>query len=123
MWAAKPSGPLEHITSQEFWLHVNAPLALVQRSPQRLAHLGKAECLPPSLGQVRLEPIIAREEFSPQGGALSLQIERRFPCVFSAHKFTQDREPSTSQPEGDRGERAGRVGGESRENKNREKHH
>lgn len=85
-------------------------MALGQRSPQRLAHLGKAECLPPSLGQVRLEPIIAREEFSPQGGALSLQIERRFPCVFSAHKFTQDREPSTSQPEGDRGERGGWEG-------------
>lgn len=25
MRAAKPSGLLEHITSQEFWLHVNAP--------------------------------------------------------------------------------------------------
>lgn len=54
MWAAKPSGLLELLTPCEH------PLALVYKSPQRLAHLGKAECLCPSLGQVKLEPIIAR---------------------------------------------------------------
>lgn len=92
-------------------------MALVQRSPQRLAHLGKAECLPPSLGQVRLEPIIAREEFSPQGGALSLQIERRFPCMFSLtnlHRTESLPHPNLKVTEG-----SGRGGWEGKAEKTR----
>lgn len=73
MWAAEQSGLLGHITSQEFWLQVNAPW-LWCRGHSKAGSLRQSRSLSPSLGQVRLEPFIAREEFSPQGGTLSPQI-------------------------------------------------